>query len=76
MMTYLADAPRFTDCRTGSSYVMAQEAEYITAERAYLDAQAQGEPLLVMFQGRVTRRPGMEGGRGRRRRGHRVRGRY
>lgn len=62
MMTYMADAPRFADCATGRSYVMAQEADYLAAERAYLDAEAQGEPLLVTFQGRLARRPGMEGG--------------
>ena len=62
MMTYMADAPRFTDCSTGASFVLAQEADYLAAERAYLDAQAQGEPLLVTFSGHVARRPGMEGG--------------
>lgn len=62
MMTYMADAPRFTDCATGASLVMAQEADYISAERAYVDALAPGDPLLVTFQGRMVRRPGMEGG--------------
>ncbi|HSG07739.1 MAG TPA: META domain-containing protein [Longimicrobiales bacterium] len=62
MMTYLADAPRFTDCATGLSAVLAQEADYLAAERAYLDAGAQGEPLLVTFEGRWTRRPALEGG--------------
>ncbi|HSG47150.1 MAG TPA: hypothetical protein VLA43_04950, partial [Longimicrobiales bacterium] len=62
MMTYMADAPRFTDCASGLSWSMAQEDGYLAAERAYLDAGAQGEPLLVTFQGRRARRPGMEGG--------------
>lgn len=62
MMTYMADAPRFTDCATGASFVMAQEAGYLAAEQAYLGTLSQGEPLLVTFSGYVARRPGMEGG--------------
>jgi heat shock protein HslJ len=62
MMLYMADAPRFTDCTTAASFVLAQEADYLAAERAYLEAEAQGEPLLVTFDGYVTRRRGMEGG--------------
>jgi len=61
-MTYLADAPRFTECGSGTSFVMAADGDYLAAERAYLDAGAQGEPLRVTFDGRVARRPGMEGG--------------
>ena len=63
MMTYMADAPRFSECSTSVSYPMAQEADYLAAERAYLDARSgPGEPLLVTFQGMLARRPGMEGG--------------
>lgn len=63
MMVYMADAPRFTDCGTSVSYPMAQEGDYLAAERAYLDARSgPGEPVLMTFQGVLARRPGMEGG--------------
>lgn len=62
MMTYLADGARFTDCRTGASFAMAREGDYPAAERAYRESLAQGKPLLISFDGRATRRPGMEGG--------------
>jgi copper homeostasis protein (lipoprotein) len=63
MMVYMADAPRFTDCETSLSYPMAQEGDYLAAERAYLDARSgPGEPVLMNFQGMLARRPGMEGG--------------
>lgn len=63
MMTYMADAARFTDCRTGATVAVAMEGAYLALERAYLDARpASGEPLLVSVRGRVAMHPGMEGG--------------
>lgn len=61
-MVYMADAARFTDCRTNRSYPMAMEADWISAERAYLAAVTEaGKPLYVTFDGEVADRPRMEG---------------
>ncbi|MDP2955372.1 MAG: META domain-containing protein [Longimicrobiales bacterium] len=63
MMTYMAAAARFTECGSGSSFAIAQEGEYLALERAYLaDRSSPGEPLLVTVRGRLTLRPGMDGG--------------
>jgi heat shock protein HslJ len=63
MMTYMADAARFTECRSGSMFAIAREGEYLALERAYLaDRSGPDEPLLVTVRGRLTVRPGMEGG--------------
>lgn len=63
MMTYMADAARFTECRSGASFALATEGAYLSLERAYLDARsAPGEPLLVAVRGRLAVHPGMEGG--------------
>ncbi|GMV06444.1 MAG: hypothetical protein AMXMBFR53_27200 [Gemmatimonadota bacterium] len=63
MMTYLADAARFTDCATAAAYPIAQEGGYAALERAYLAARpAPGEPVLVTVQAAVAAREGMEGG--------------
>ena len=62
MFSYLADAPLFTECRTGMRFPVAQEGDYLAMERAYLDARrTPGEPLLVTLDGRVTIRPVGEG---------------
>jgi uncharacterized lipoprotein NlpE involved in copper resistance len=60
--TFMADAAVFEACSTGRVYPVAMEADYITAERAYLAARsAPGEPLLVVFEGRIEPRPPMDG---------------
>jgi heat shock protein HslJ len=57
----LADAARFTDCRTGDSLPIAMEPAYLELERAYLAAVAEpGAPLYVTFEGAVEPRPKME----------------
>lgn len=62
MFSYLADAPSFIECRTGMRVPVAQEEGYLALERAYLGARrTPGEPLLVTFDGRLTRRPVGEG---------------
>ncbi len=61
-MVYMADAARFTDCRTNRSYPMAMEADFVSAERAYLaDVSEAGRPLFVTFDGEIAARPRMEG---------------
>jgi uncharacterized lipoprotein YbaY/heat shock protein HslJ len=62
MMTYQADAAIFEECLSGFRYPIAQEADYLALERAYLEARAApGAPLLVHVEGGLAPRPAMEG---------------
>ena len=62
MYRYMADAALFEECLSGRRFAVAQEADNIALERAYLEAQRQpGEQLLVSIQGRIAERPVMEG---------------
>ena len=62
MYRYMADAALFEECLSGRTFPVAQEADNAALERAYLEARRQpGEPILVSLQGRIARRPGMEG---------------
>ncbi|RQW81067.1 MAG: hypothetical protein EHM62_05205 [Methylococcus sp.] len=59
-MTYLADAPRFTECLTGRGYPIAPEADARALEQAYLrQAASPGAPLYVTLEGTLTPRPKM-----------------
>ena len=61
--TYMADAGRFTDCRTGTAFPVAAAGDNADLERAYATARdAPGWPLLVTFTGHIEDRPGMEEG--------------
>lgn len=62
MYRYMADAGRFEECRTRWRLPVAQEADNVALERAYLAARRQpGEALLVNLEGRIASRPKMEG---------------
>ncbi len=62
LFTYMADAAVFEDCVSGRRYPVAMEADYISVERAYLEARSEpGAPLLVLIRARVEQRPPMEG---------------
>jgi copper homeostasis protein (lipoprotein) len=62
MYRYMADAALFEECLSGRSFQVAQEADNVSLERAYLDARREpGEPLLVSLQGRIAERTAMEG---------------
>lgn len=62
MFVYLADAARLTDCRSGNSYPVSTEGDYLSLERAYLAARANpGDALMVTVEGMVEPRPRMEG---------------
>ena len=63
MFRYMADAALFEECRTGRSYPVAMEADYLAAERAYLDVPDRGpaEPVFAVLEGRIAERPPMEG---------------
>jgi heat shock protein HslJ len=60
--SYMADAGRFMDCRTGESLPVAMVEDNAALERAYLAATEQpGAPMLVTFEGRIAMAPAMEG---------------
>lgn len=61
--TYFADAATFTECGSSVAYPVAVEGAYPEAERKYLDARAEPmAPAVVVLEGTVTPRAGMEGG--------------
>lgn len=62
LFTYMADAAVFESCATGRRLPVAMEADYASAERAYLESRTEpGAPLLVTLVGHIDRRPPMEG---------------
>jgi len=64
MFSYLADAGRFWDCRTGRSFPVSMEGAYIELERAYLNSGINaGNQAMVRLRGRFQERPSMEGNR-------------
>jgi heat shock protein HslJ len=62
-LRYMADAAVFTECRTGERYPVAFEADWIRAERAYLEADKPepGAPVYATLEGKVVERPRMDG---------------
>ena len=61
-LRYMADAALLAVCKTGISYPVAMEADWIAMERAYLaNTREPGGPLYVTFEGTVAARPRMEG---------------
>jgi copper homeostasis protein (lipoprotein) len=68
MYSYMADAARFTECRTGRTMPVAQEGANAALERGYLEAASEsgadaGAELLAEITGRIARRMPMEGDR-------------
>lgn len=62
MYQYLADAAQFQECLTRWRLPVAQEADNVALERAYLAVRRQpGEALLVNLEGQIALRPKMEG---------------
>ena len=63
MFLYMADAGRFTECRTSrQSWPVAMEGDNAALESAYLrERRRDGEEMLVKVVGRVAMRPRMEG---------------
>lgn len=58
MFVYAADAAIFTDCLTGERWPVAQEADYLNLERAYLAARSEPfQRLLVEVEGHRVERP-------------------
>jgi len=61
-MVYMADAARFTDCATGSSYPIAMEGDFIRMQQDYgRSASKPGTWVYVTFEGSIAERPRMEG---------------
>jgi len=62
MFVYFADAALFEVCLTGQRFPVAMEADYLAAERAYLDAGLPPqEPVMMLLDGTLAIRPVMEG---------------
>lgn len=62
MLTYEADAARFTECLTGRDYALAEEGDYAALEHAYLAAGAEpGGPIMASFDGGIVQRPSADG---------------
>jgi uncharacterized lipoprotein YbaY/heat shock protein HslJ len=62
MFRYMADAALFRDCRTGKTYPVSMEGQYIELERAYLNSGIEpGSEVLINIQGRLLERKPMEG---------------
>jgi copper homeostasis protein (lipoprotein) len=59
---YLADAGRFTECGSGSSYPVAQAGDNANLERAYGESRSEpGAPVLATFRGHFELQPAAEG---------------
>jgi copper homeostasis protein (lipoprotein) len=62
MFRYVADAPRFRECRSGLEWPVAMSDDYAALERAYGRHRPEpGADLLVSVKGRVEARSRMEG---------------
>ncbi len=67
MFLYFADAARFTECRSGRSWPVAMEGDFLALQRAYLagrpEPQAGAMPasLLARIEATVSQRPRVEG---------------
>ena len=60
--TYMADAALFEDCDSGLRFPVAMEADYLAAERAYLETRTEpGSAVLMTIEARLESRPPMEG---------------
>jgi copper homeostasis protein (lipoprotein) len=65
MLTYDAEAARFTECLTGRDYPLARDGDYLALEHAYLAAGAEpGGPIMASFDGAILQ-PTIEGEEGR-----------
>jgi copper homeostasis protein (lipoprotein) len=55
MLSYDADAARFTECLTGRDYPLLQDGDYAALEHAYLAAGAEpGGPIMASFDGGIV----------------------
>jgi copper homeostasis protein (lipoprotein) len=62
MFRYLADAPRFRECRTGVDLPVVMSGDYVSLERAYTEKRSgPGSELFVSLDGRIEQVPRMDG---------------
>lgn len=62
MYTYLADAGRIVECRSGHSFPVAEVGDNVALQRAYLAVRAApGAALLATFDGRLESHPKADG---------------
>ena len=62
LYSYYADAGRLKECFTGRTFPVAMEQDNVALEDSYLKLQQEpGQWLLANVEGRVVRRPKMEG---------------
>lgn len=62
LYSYYADAGRLKECFTGRTFPVAAEQDNVALEDTYLKLQQEpGQWLLANLEGRVVRRPRMEG---------------
>ncbi|MCV6597963.1 MAG: hypothetical protein OIF40_12885 [Mangrovicoccus sp.] len=60
--TYFADSAGFEECLSGQRFPVLMQGDYLTAERAHLDAApAPGEGILIFGEGEITTGVYMEG---------------
>mgnify|MGYP006248298007 FL=1 len=63
MVTYMADAAIFEDCRTGRHYPIAMEGEFPALQKSYREnASKPGAALRMTLEGVTVQRDKMEGG--------------
>jgi uncharacterized lipoprotein YbaY/heat shock protein HslJ/uncharacterized lipoprotein NlpE involved in copper resistance len=63
MVSYVADAARFTECLTGRDYPLVDDEDYAALEHAYLAAGAEaGGPIMASFDGGIVQEPAADGG--------------
>lgn len=63
LMVFEAGGARFTDCRSGRAYPLAEDGDFEALEHAYLAAgQEPGGPLMVSFEGFIDDMPRPDGG--------------
>ena len=63
MFAYMADAAIITLCVNGPQMPVAMEGDYPALESAYLATRTPaGQPLLVLLEARLAKRPSMEEG--------------
>ena len=60
-LRYMADAASFTECLTGRRYPVAFEADWPSAERAYLATVTEPGGCHTTFEGSLVERPKMDG---------------
>jgi len=62
LMSFDAAGPRFTDCRSGRGYPVAEDGDFEALEHAYLAAGREpGAAILVSFVGSIDAMPGDDG---------------